>query len=207
MTWDGESEQRFLSRIAAESARLGRLVDDLLDFSAIESATLRLAPDWCDLALVLDAARACLPPAGAAAVEVECAAGLPVVWADHDRLEQVFVNLLENALRHNPEGTRVRVEARPRGRPTVIVRVTDDGAGPRGRDRGRARAASRGSGAGRRPAPASGSRSRAASSRRTAGAIALERGGGGTRFRISLPIDHPDAAAGAGPTSDRLIDV
>ncbi len=155
VTWDGESEQRFLNRIAAESARLGRLVDDLLDFSAIESATLRLAPDWCDLALVLDAARACLPPAGAAAVEVECSAALPVVWADHDRLEQVFVNLLDNALRHNPEGTRVRGRG-PAGDDahTVVVRVTDDGAGAAGRDRGgaprRASAAAHGHGR-RRP--------------------------------------------------------
>ena len=49
MTWDGESQQRFLQRIAAESARLGRLVDDLLDFSAIESGILRLQRDWCDI--------------------------------------------------------------------------------------------------------------------------------------------------------------
>jgi len=204
VTWDGESEQRFLSRIAAESSRLGRLVDDLLDFSAIESATLRLAPDWCDLALVLDAARACLPPAGAAAVEVECAPALPVVWADHDRLEQVFVNLLENALRHNPEGTRVRVEARPEDAHTVIVRVTDDGAGPAGEiaaalhgEPRQRRRASAGAGLGlsiaRGIIEAHG------------GAITLEPGAGGTRFRISLPIDHVDAAAGH--EQDRVIDV
>ena len=42
VTWDAESQQRFLSRIATESARLGRLVNDLLDFSAIESGILRL---------------------------------------------------------------------------------------------------------------------------------------------------------------------
>ena len=64
VTWDGDSQRRFLQRIAAESARLGRLVGDLLDFSAIESGILRLQQDWCDLSLVLDAAVACLPPAG-----------------------------------------------------------------------------------------------------------------------------------------------
>jgi len=47
VTWDGDSQQRFLDRIAAESARLGRLVDDLLDFSAIESGTMHLQRDWC----------------------------------------------------------------------------------------------------------------------------------------------------------------
>ena len=111
VTWDCDSQQRFLDRIAAESARLGRLVDDLLDFSAIESGTMRLQWDWCDIRLVVAAAIACLPPASAALVELTCDPGLPVVWADHDRLEQVFVNLLNNAFGHNPPGTRVCVTA------------------------------------------------------------------------------------------------
>ena len=63
VAWDDESTLRFLNRITSESARLGRLVGDLLDFSAIESGLLRLQPDWCDLDLVLEAAVSCLPPA------------------------------------------------------------------------------------------------------------------------------------------------
>jgi signal transduction histidine kinase/ABC-type multidrug transport system ATPase subunit len=129
VTWDGESQQRFLARIAAESARLGRLVDDLLDFSAIESGILRLQRDWCDIPLVLEAAIACLPPPNGAMVELECDPGLPVVWADHDRLEQVFVNLLDNAFGHNPAGTRVSVSAGADGTAGVTVRVLDDGGG------------------------------------------------------------------------------
>ena len=112
VTWDGDSQQRFLDRIAAESARLGRLVDDLLDFSAIESGVMRLQPDWCDIRLVVEAAVSCLPTELSTAVSVSCDPGLPAVWADHDRLEQVFVNLLNNAFRHNPPGTRVNVIAR-----------------------------------------------------------------------------------------------
>jgi len=134
VTWDAESQHRFLSRISAESSRLGRLVNDLLDFSAIESGIFRLQCDWCDLPLVIDAAVALLPPRGAPFVEVKTAPGLPQVWADHDRLEQVFVNLLGNALGHNPPGTRVMVTAdaapeRADEPATVIVRVSDDGEG------------------------------------------------------------------------------
>jgi signal transduction histidine kinase/ABC-type multidrug transport system ATPase subunit len=149
VTWDGESEQRFLERIAAESARLGRLVDDLLDFSAIESGVLRLQPDWCHIPLVVEAAISCLPADRAADVSVVCDPGLPAVWADHDRLEQVFVNLLNNAIRHNPPDTRASVTVRevtPIGignwaRPPandnsasgpaaeVLVTVSDDGLG------------------------------------------------------------------------------
>ena len=129
VTWDAASEQRFLSRIAAESARLGRLVNDLLDFSAIESGVFRLQGDWCDIPLVLDAAIAVLPPESAPLVEVKATPGLPAIWADHDRLEQVFVNLIGNALRHNPPQTRVVVTAQAVGPDHVTVRVADDGEG------------------------------------------------------------------------------
>jgi signal transduction histidine kinase len=128
VTWDRDSQQRFLDRIAAESARLGRLVDDLLDFSAIESGIMRLQRDWCDMRLVIEAAIACLPPEHAKEVTLTCDLSLPVVWADHDRMEQVFVNLLNNAFGHNPPGTRVQVTAEA-GPAEVVVSVLDDGPG------------------------------------------------------------------------------
>jgi signal transduction histidine kinase/ABC-type multidrug transport system ATPase subunit len=129
VSWDGDSQQRFLTRISDESARLGRLVDDLLDFSAIDAGILRLHPDWCDLALVLEAARACVPAPGPEHIALRCPADVPVIWADHDRLEQVFVNLLDNAVRHNPPDTRVYVEVRALEPAHVSVVVGDDGTG------------------------------------------------------------------------------
>ncbi|HEX4291082.1 MAG TPA: ATP-binding cassette domain-containing protein [Trebonia sp.] len=129
VTWDADSQQRFLSRIAAESSRLGRLVNDLLDFSTIESGILRLNSDWCDIPLVLDAAVAVLAPEAASQVRIAEATGLPAIWADHDRLEQVFVNLVGNALGHNPPGTKVVVSAAADGPGAVTVRVADDGEG------------------------------------------------------------------------------
>jgi signal transduction histidine kinase/ABC-type multidrug transport system ATPase subunit len=127
VTWDRDSQERFLERIAAESARLGRLVDDLLDFSAIESGIMRLQRDWCDIRLVLEAAIACLPPEHTASIALTCDADLPTVWADHDRMEQVFVNLLNNAFGHNPPGTKVRVAATIGAE--VVISVIDDGEG------------------------------------------------------------------------------
>jgi signal transduction histidine kinase len=198
VTWDTESQHRFIARIAAESARLGRLVDDLLDFSAIESGILRLQRDWCDIPLVLDAAIACLPPPSAPMVKVECDADLPVVWADHDRLEQVFVNLLANALGHNPPGTSVRISASADGPAAVLVSVADDGAGmpadvalaPFEPTR-RRRTASAGAGLGlsiaRGIVVAHGGR------------IELDQPGQGTCFRIYLPVEMPATRAGAGP--------
>ncbi len=130
VTWDLPSQHRFLDSIAAESARVGRLVGDLLDFGAIDSGTLRLALDWCDLGLVLEAARRCVSEAPASLIELVGCSTVPAIWGDHDRLEQVFVNLLDNAVRHARGVTRVVVttELDPHAG-TVTVRVADDGAG------------------------------------------------------------------------------
>jgi signal transduction histidine kinase/ABC-type multidrug transport system ATPase subunit len=197
VSWDEESQHRFLTRIAVESSRLGRLVDDLLRFSAIESGVLQLQRDWCSIPLVLDAAIACLPPAGAGAplVEVDLADRLPPIWADHDRLEQVFVNLLSNATSHNPAGTRVMISAAPDGPGTVLVTVADDGPGlpadvaqaPFEPMRRRRRAASSGSGLGlsiaRGIVAAHGGRMELAQPAR------------GTCIRIHLPVESQEDTA------------
>lgn len=129
ITWDEDSKQRFLERIGAESARLGRLVDDLLDFSAIESGVMRLQRDWCELGLVIQAAVECLPADLTPPVTVQADGPMPVIWADHDRLEQVLVNLLTNAVRHNPPGTRVRVSVATADAGRIVLSVDDDGPG------------------------------------------------------------------------------
>ena len=194
VTWDGESQRRFLARIAAESARLGRLVDDLLNFSAIESGVLRLHPDWCDLGLVLDAAIACLPPDAAAAVEVDADPGLPPVWADHDRLEQVFVNLLDNAFGHNPPGTRVTVRAAAAEPAGVAVTVADDGIGMPAEVTAAPFEPMR-----RRRAPTAGAGLGLSIARgiMTAhgGRLDLESADLGTRFRVWLPVEAAAAPA------------
>jgi signal transduction histidine kinase/ABC-type branched-subunit amino acid transport system ATPase component len=205
VTWDDESRHRFLSRMAAESARLGRLVDDLLDFSAIEAGILRLQPDWCDLGLVLEAAAACLPPASAAQISVECEPGLPVVWADHDRLEQVFVNLMDNAVRHNPAGTRVRVSASGVGATGVVIEVADDGdgvpdpvAGSPFEPRRRTRSATAGAGLGlsitKGIVDAHGGTIELDTRRAVPGSDRGP-GGTGTRFVIRLPVDDESTGA------------
>jgi signal transduction histidine kinase/ABC-type branched-subunit amino acid transport system ATPase component len=127
--WDESAQQRFLGSIADESARMGRLVGDLLDFSAIDSGTLRLARDWSSIELVLEAAQRCITDDPGALIEIAAAPDLPPVWADHDRLEQVFVNLLDNATRHATGATRITASAVVDGPDTVAVRVVDDGCG------------------------------------------------------------------------------
>ena len=128
LTWDAASTERFLTAIANESSRMERLVGDLLDSSVIESGLLQLQRDWCDLGLVLDAARSCVPTPERVTVDLDRDVG--PVWGDHDRLEQVFVNLLENALRHGGADVHVHVHLRlADADDRVEVVVSDDGAG------------------------------------------------------------------------------
>jgi signal transduction histidine kinase/ABC-type multidrug transport system ATPase subunit len=190
VTWDAESQMRFLSRITTESARLSRLVGDLLDLSAIESNILRLQRDWCDIALIMDAARACLPLDTVDRVELDCDP-LPAVWADHDRLEQMLVNLMDNAIRHNPQTTTIVVSARPADGHAVTITVADDGIGlPHAfedqvdRSNGR-RSATAGAGLGL-------SISRAIVAAH-GGTLRLERPERGTRWHIDLPFAEADA--------------
>jgi signal transduction histidine kinase/ABC-type cobalamin/Fe3+-siderophores transport system ATPase subunit len=128
LTWDEASTDRFLRSIASEGARLGRLVGDLLDSTAIESGVLRLQRHWCDLRLVVEAAVRLVTDGST--IRVHADADLEPIWGDHDRLEQVFVNLLENAATHggSPDGIDVTLR-RGTSRGSVEAEVADRGPG------------------------------------------------------------------------------
>lgn len=101
---EGEQAQRFLSIIQHESVRLTRLLDQILDLNRMENGQLDWELERVDL---VDVARNALETMQGLAqnsrVELIDALGdasLPV-WADSDRLKQVFVNLLSNAIKFN----------------------------------------------------------------------------------------------------------
>jgi signal transduction histidine kinase/ABC-type multidrug transport system ATPase subunit len=127
LTWDAASTERFLRSIASEGARLERLVGDLLDSSAIESGILRLQRHWCDLALVVEAAVRVV--GDGSSIHVATEADLEAVWGDHDRLEQVFVNLLENAVQHGSCDVIDVTLRRGKTPGTIEVEVSDHGPG------------------------------------------------------------------------------
>ena len=112
--------------IESESARLAKLVDDLLDLSRIESGAVAPQADWCDLHDVV--ASAAVHASGDHPVEFELPGDLPLVRADAAQLERVFSNLIENAVKFSPPGAPVRISGgSSSGR--VAVRVADRGSG------------------------------------------------------------------------------
>lgn len=108
-----------------------RLIDDLLDLTRIRNRKIRLELRTLD---PLDALRAAIddvrPMAVAKKIEVELHAqpGAPRVCADHDRLHQVFANLLANAIKFTPTGGHVDVTA-TRADGSLRVAVHDTGVG------------------------------------------------------------------------------
>ncbi|HUJ35303.1 MAG TPA: ATP-binding protein [Solirubrobacteraceae bacterium] len=112
--------------IEAESARLAKLVDDLLDLSRIESGAVAPQADWCDLHDVV--ASAATHAGHDHAIEFQLPGDLPLVRADAAQLERVFSNLIENAVKFSPAGAPVRISGgASAGR--VAVRVADRGSG------------------------------------------------------------------------------
>ena len=135
---DPESVRRFADRMLVESARLSRLVQELIDLSRLQGAEPRRddpvpVRDFLDEAV--DRTRLA---AAAAGIEVVVKIADPhlVVRGDAEQLTTAVANLIDNAVAYSPGGTRVGVTARRRGQ-DVEVAVTDQGIGigPADRDR------------------------------------------------------------------------
>jgi two-component system OmpR family sensor kinase len=120
----------------AESARLGRLVEDLMLLARIEAREFSLRPEDVDLAGhlkgVLEGFRG---RADAARVVLQAdLEDVGTVGIDPDRIAQVVGNLLENALRYTPEAGSVRLGLRSESR-GIVVEVADTGPGIEDADR------------------------------------------------------------------------
>jgi two-component system phosphate regulon sensor histidine kinase PhoR len=129
---DPDHARRFLEIAARHTERLGRLLNDLTDLSNIELGRVALRLEPVPLDDAIEAVLAIVRPraeAGGVALAADLPAGLPPAQADHDRLEQILLNLVDNAVKYTPRGGRVTVSARgvPGGR--VEIAIVDTGIG------------------------------------------------------------------------------
>ena len=128
---DKENARDFLNIVHADSERLAKLIDDILDLSRIESGRLKLEPRPCALDRIVGRVVSAL---GRQAQErgirlvTEIPAFLSSVLADEDRITQVLSNLLDNALKYTESGGSVTVTAREADG-YVRVDVRDTGSG------------------------------------------------------------------------------
>jgi len=128
---DPAHARRFLEVVFRHTERLGRLLNDLTDLSNIELGRVSLHIGPMALGEVvestLDIVRA-KAIAGGVTLETRLPADLPPVAADRDRLAQILINLVDNAVKYTQPGGRVAVEATA-GEGQVEVVVVDTGVG------------------------------------------------------------------------------
>ena len=118
-----------LDTIREEADRLERLVRNLLDMTRLESGALHVKREWVPLEEIIGAALTRLEGQIAdRPVRTELPVDLPLVSVDAILLEQLFVNLLENAAKYTPPGSAVDVTARVFGG-SIVVEVADRGPG------------------------------------------------------------------------------
>ena len=125
----GERAARLREMIARQTQHLSRLVDDLLDVSTLSAGKLTLERRSEDLREVVERSLSSFREAGRAAQHVICLTGESLfVNGDRTRLEQVVINLLDNAVKYTPPGGRIDISIASEGREAVL-RVRDTGVG------------------------------------------------------------------------------
>jgi signal transduction histidine kinase/ActR/RegA family two-component response regulator len=124
----GERQRAIIER---QARHLARLVDDLLDVARVTSGKVRLQAETLDLSAV---AERCIHGAELAAssrsIELRAELWPQPLYVDGDlvRLEEIFNNLISNAIKYSPEGARVTVRTRRDGA-ACVVEVADTGIG------------------------------------------------------------------------------
>ncbi|MCY0993209.1 ATP-binding protein [Nannocystis sp. ILAH1] len=133
-----EVARRFLDAQLRSADRLAALVADLLEISRIEAGTYEMSPDEIELepivAHTIDEVERL-----AQEKHIEVTSDVPedmTVWADEQALEQVLLNLIDNAVKYTPAGGKIVVRAKKRG-DMVRIEVEDNGPGIEARHRAR----------------------------------------------------------------------
>lgn len=129
VNWPEEKRQEFLRLIDEETDNLERMVSDIMDASLIDIGQLHIEPQPLRLPrLAEEVAQDMKHHSDNQRIVVDFPAGFPIVDADPRRIRQVFLNILDNAVKYSPVGGLIviRGEVRPTD---VVVSIADQGVG------------------------------------------------------------------------------
>jgi signal transduction histidine kinase len=127
-----EKQIHYLNRVRSNTQHLAGLINDLLDLSKIESGKIDVKSSRISLSgLVHEVAEALRPVAAEKVIALEASLREPsiLVWADRDKINQVLMNLIGNALKFTPAQGKVTVSTSRNGGESVQVSVSDTGPG------------------------------------------------------------------------------
>jgi signal transduction histidine kinase len=133
ITEDIEQKRKleFIETIHREAVRLGQMINDFLDLARLESGRTHMAQEPINMSEVISETLAMLQPQAAerqVSISLQTPETLPPLIGDRDRLKQVMVNLVSNAVKYNREEGRVDIEAKV-GEDELSVAVRDTGKG------------------------------------------------------------------------------
>ncbi len=129
---DRETAGKFLKTISRHAQRLNRLLEDLLTLSNIELGEMKFQFEGVALGGVIEGVFNIMELKAREkklSIEKNIPETLSLLRADRDRMTQIVLNVLDNAVKFTPEGGTVRIEASETGRDEVVVRITDTGIG------------------------------------------------------------------------------
>lgn len=130
---DDKTQREFYDVIQSEANRLGRLIDNILNISRIESGLVKINKQNQSVSVIMKEALEVITPQAKLkqiALQEKLAAVFYQVSADHDMLYQAVLNLLSNAVKYTPDGGTISVEVEvDEARRKVIGRIRDTGAG------------------------------------------------------------------------------
>ncbi len=127
-----EDRRRYLRIIVEESQRLKRILNQLLTLSRIDAGAWEPRPAAVDLPTYLRELEEKYAPRareGGIELRVEAPADMPAIETDQDALEQILVNLLDNAIKFTPDGGEVVMAADPLPGGGARIQVRDNGQG------------------------------------------------------------------------------
>lgn len=132
-----EGRAELVETIVEEAERLNRFVQNLLDMTRLGYGPLQPSRDWCDLRELVGRARQRLHRELAGrSVQIHAAAELPLAHVDPLLIEQVLVNVIENATKYSPAGSPIEITLDAQAS-SLRLRVRDHGAGIPAADRER----------------------------------------------------------------------
>ena len=127
--YDEATRDELLGSAQDEAERLNRYVANLLDMTRIDAGALEARREPCDLAdLIAAAVRRCQPALSGHKLKLSIPPGLPMLLLDEALMDQVLVNLLDNAAKYTPAGSSIEI-AVARHRFSIVIAVRDDGPG------------------------------------------------------------------------------
>jgi len=131
MITDEETRQRYYKIMLREVIRLSRLITDMLQLSRLQSGTEHMEVTAVDLEeLLQDTKQNYQNEAAQRGIRLELnAKGVPYAMTDSDRVEQLLVILLDNAMHYTPEGGSIMISAAETTGDRILVTVADTGCG------------------------------------------------------------------------------